>query len=126
MRMARRAAIFLSLVALSAPGAWAEPAGGGKMLDAAQQQGLRLFLQSCGVCHTRPTMTSGLYGPALFRDSVAGKEEGVRELIRSGTPRMPGFQYELAATEIDAIIDYLKTVPAPSSGSAGGDRHSAD
>jgi hypothetical protein len=34
----------------------------------------------------------------------------VREFIRRGTPRMPGFQYGLTPEEIDSIIAYLKTV----------------
>lgn len=125
--MARSAAVTLLLLALSMPGALAETAAAPR--GASSMPGLRLYLQSCGVCHTKPNMTSGLYGPALSRDNVAAKEEGVRELIRNGTPRMPGFQYELAAGDIDAIIEYLKTVPAPAApppGSAGGDRRSAD
>ena len=36
-------------------------------LTAQQQLGRRLFEQSCGVCHTRPTLISGMYGPELSR-----------------------------------------------------------
>lgn len=82
-------------------------------LTASQRQGMQLFGQHCGVCHTKPTILSPLYGPALYKDTVAGKEAAVTEFIGKGTARMPGFQYQFNATQIAAIVDYLKTVPAP-------------
>jgi mono/diheme cytochrome c family protein len=77
------------------------------------RSGQQLFVQSCGICHLKPTLTSERYGPALSKETVEGREEAVRELIRTGTARMPGFQYGLAPAQIDAIIAYLKTVPTP-------------
>jgi len=82
-------------------------------LDAKDRHGRQLFVQSCGICHLKPSLTADRYGPALSRATVDGKEEGVRAVIEGGSQRMPGFQYELGAGEIDAIIAYLKTVPAP-------------
>lgn len=76
-----------------------------------QKLGRRLFEQSCGVCHTRPTLVSGMYGPELSRDSSGGKEEYMREVIANGTPRMPGFKYTYSPNEIAAIAAYLKTMP---------------
>ncbi len=35
-------------------------------------------------------------------------ETRVREIIRNGTPRMPGFQYGLRPEEIEDIIAFLK------------------
>ena len=58
-----------------------------------QKLGERLFEQSCGVCHTRPTLVSGLYGPALSKEAGGGREDIVRDVISNGTPRMPGFKY---------------------------------
>ena len=52
-------------------------------------EGHRLFVQSCGVCHLKPNLKAGLYGPALTRETVGGKESAVRELVQTGTPRMP-------------------------------------
>ena len=82
-------------------------------LDDGQRHGRALFVQSCGICHLKPNLTSERYGPALSRATVDGREEGVRALIRGGSERMPGFQYELSAAQLDAIIAYLKTVPEP-------------
>jgi mono/diheme cytochrome c family protein len=37
----------------------------------------------------------------------------IRDYIRNGSKRMPGFKYGLEPSEIDAIVEYLKTVPKP-------------
>ena len=75
--------------------------------------GRRLFQQNCSVCHTQATLTNPMYGPSLYRDILNGKEEAMREYINKGSNKMPGFRYGLKASEINAIIEYLKTVPKP-------------
>jgi hypothetical protein len=37
----------------------------------------------------------------------------MREVIANGTPRMPGFKCTSEPASIDAIVQYLKTVPPP-------------
>jgi len=76
-----------------------------------QQLGRRLFEQSCGVCHTRPTLIAGLYGPELSKESAGGREEVMRDVISNGTPRMPGFKYTFNPDQIAAIAAYLKIMP---------------
>jgi mono/diheme cytochrome c family protein len=76
-----------------------------------QRLGLRLYEQSCGVCHTRPTLVAGMYGPELSKDSAGGDETVLREVIANGTPRMPGFKYTYNPEQIAAIAAYLKTLP---------------
>ena len=75
--------------------------------------GMRLFNQSCRLCHTKPQLTSPLYGPALSRQSLGGQDTVMREVISNGTPRMPGFKHHFEPPQIDAIVAYLKTIPAP-------------
>jgi mono/diheme cytochrome c family protein len=75
------------------------------------QLGRRLFEQSCGVCHTRPTLVAGMYGPELSKESAGGREDVMRDLIANGTPRMPGFKYTYTPDQIAAIAAYLKTLP---------------
>jgi mono/diheme cytochrome c family protein len=82
-------------------------------LNDKQLLGMRLFNQSCRVCHTKPQLTSPLYGPALSRQSLGGQEGVMREVISNGTPRMPGFRHHFEPPQIDAIVAYLKTIPAP-------------
>jgi len=83
---------------------------------AVQKLGQRVFEQRCPVCHTQPALNSRRYGPALSKGLVESNEDMIRQVIVDGVPgRMPGFKYGLTASEIDAIIAYLKTVPAPAS-----------
>lgn len=76
--------------------------------------GMRLFNQSCRVCHTKPQLVSPQYGPVLSMNTLGGKADVMREVISNGTPRMPGFKYHFKPAEIDAIVAYIKTIPAPS------------
>jgi len=77
------------------------------------QLGMRLFNQSCRVCHTKPQLSSPQYAPALSMNTLGGKADVMHETIANGTPRMPGFKYHFKPTEIDAIVAYIKTIPAP-------------
>ena len=80
-------------------------------LNEQQRLGWRLYETACGVCHTRPTLIAGMYGPELNKETAGGREEVVRDLISNGTPRMPGFKYTYNPDQIAAIAAYLKTLP---------------
>ncbi|MGE5539340.1 MAG: c-type cytochrome [Gemmatimonas sp.] len=82
-------------------------------LNATEALGQRVYAQHCGVCHTKPTITAPYYGPALSKDNVSAGTEVVREFVQQGTERMPGFRYSLEPREIDAVVQYLKTVSPP-------------
>src|ERR1700740_3518020 len=75
-----------------------------------QKLGWRLYETSCGVCHTRPTLIAGMYGPELNKNSVGGDERIMRETITNGTPRMPAFKFTYNPEQIAAIAAYLKTL----------------
>jgi mono/diheme cytochrome c family protein len=75
-----------------------------------QHEGLRLFSQSCGVCHTVVQQRTRQYGPVLSRETLGGDEELIREYISNGTPRMPGFRYYFEPTQINSIVQYIKTM----------------
>ena len=49
----------------------------------------------------------------LSIDSAGGNPDVMRDVITNGTPRMPGFKVQFDPTQIDAIVAYLKKVPAP-------------
>src|ERR1700722_4811523 len=106
--------VGIALLLLALPhGAFAQPADTGASLNDQQKLGQRLFYQSCVVCHTKPQITSGQYGPVLSKDTLGGQEDVMREFISAGTARMPGFRFQFEPTQINAIVAYLKTVPAP-------------
>jgi len=97
--------------------AWASRAFGQGAPDAsfndAQREGLRLFSQSCGVCHTVVQQRTRQYGPVLSRETLGGDEELISEYISNGTPRMPGFRYYFEPTQIGSIVQYIKTIAPP-------------
>ena len=102
-----RPALILLLAAVPLTALSQEP------LNDRQLHGMRLFNQSCRVCHTKPQPTSEQYGPTLSRTSAGGNDDAMRVYISNGTAKMPGFRYHFKPAEIDAIVAYLKTVPSP-------------
>jgi mono/diheme cytochrome c family protein len=106
-----RRSAFVVLLATLPQGLAAQPSA--EVLTEAQQLGMRLYNQSCVVCHAKPQITSGQYGPPLSQESAGGREDVMREVIANGTPRMPGFKYQFEPSLIEAIVAYLKIVPPP-------------
>ena len=115
--MIRRVGIALILSVLVLPvlprSVLAQGAAAPAPLDDAQKLGQRLFYQSCVVCHVKPQITSGQYGPVLSKQTLGGQEEALRAFISNGTSRMPGFKFQFEPRQINAIVAYLKTLPAP-------------
>jgi mono/diheme cytochrome c family protein len=107
-----RGAIPALLAALGAAGSVANAQHTGENLNSTQQRGQQIFAQSCGVCHLQPTLGSKTYGPLLNKATAAGNDEAMRIIIANGTERMPGFKYYLQPSEVDALIAYVRTVPA--------------
>ncbi len=75
-----------------------------------------MYLQHCAHCHrtdnTPTELGPGLGGLFHRRALVNGKdlnEASVREIIRRGVGRMPGFE-KLAPQEMDDLIAYLRTL----------------
>jgi mono/diheme cytochrome c family protein len=108
--MTRNAATLLLLLTAWTQDAWAQQAD--DALNDTQKLGRQVFAQSCGVCHLPPAINARTYGPGLSKETAGGSDEVIRGVISEGTPRMPGFKHYLQRGEIDAIIAYLKTVPA--------------
>jgi mono/diheme cytochrome c family protein len=106
----KRLAAILSLLMLAPAGARAQ--GAAPAPDDTQRLGMRLFNQSCRVCHAAPHAGSPLYGPILSRDSLGGEESALRALVANGSPRMPGFKSHFRPEEIAAVVTYLKSLPA--------------
>jgi mono/diheme cytochrome c family protein len=99
-------AVAVTLAAFVQPALAAE-----LQLNDQQKLGVRLFEQSCGICHTRPLLTAGLYGPELSKETAGGNQEVVRGIITNGTPRMPAFKYHFNQEQIAAIAAYLAVLP---------------
>jgi len=102
--------IFLGICPLAAR---AQQANTEKPLTDTQKLGQRVFQQRCAICHAPARPGFQMYGPALHKDLINGSEDAIKEMIRSGSGKMPGFNLGLQPSEIDAIVEYLKTVPKP-------------
>jgi len=111
--MNRTVPMLLIVLAAAAPAAHAQADLRETQLSETQLRGRQVFAQSCGICHLQPVLGVKTYGPPLNRTTAAGNDEVMRAFIVNGTDRMPAFKYYLKPAEIDAIIAYVKTVPAP-------------
>jgi mono/diheme cytochrome c family protein len=103
----RFAGLLWGALALST--SWAQQADSN--LNDKQLRGRQLLAQSCGVCHLQASMGAKTYGPPLNKASANGNNDILRTFILEGTPRMPAFKHHFKAAEVDAIIDYIRTVP---------------
>src|SRR5436305_6627046 len=102
--MQSRSALLLLMSAIGLLWGSGLPASSQSVLNETQLLGMRLFNQSCRVCHTKPQLTSPQYGPVLSKDSLGGQEEVLRSFISEGTARMPGFKYTYDLAQTDAIV----------------------
>jgi mono/diheme cytochrome c family protein len=87
--MKRNAWMVVPLLAACVRSAGAEPAAA---LDDKQLLGMRLFNQSCRVCHTKPQLTSPLYGPELSQNSAGGNRDARRHQQRHAHARLISFR----------------------------------
>jgi len=114
--MLRYTSVLLFLLIAGAPEAFAQQPPDG--LTDQQRLGRQVLSQSCGVCHLPPARNARTYGPVLSKATSGGDDALMRKFIMEGTPRMPAFRYFLQPAEIDAIIAYVRTVPAPAPAAA--------
>src|ERR1700731_1731416 len=112
--MRRRCGMAALMLGAGAAAAMAQPFPAADALTPQQLRGRNLFNQSCMVCHVKLQITSpAKYGPDLSQNALGGQEAVMRDVISNGTPNMPGFKYHFEPDQIDAIISYLKALPAP-------------
>ena len=78
-----------------------------------QRLGRQILAQSCAVCHLPSGPGAKTYGPPLNKSTLPEDDDAIRQTILEGTTRMPAFKYFLQPAQIDAIIAYLRTIPAP-------------
>jgi mono/diheme cytochrome c family protein len=82
-------------------------------LSEAEVKGRKLFVQRCALCHDplgQPSFPRTV-GPWVDSEGIkALGEDAVRNIIMTGSVRMPGWRYTLEPSQIDQIIAYLKTV----------------
>jgi mono/diheme cytochrome c family protein len=93
-------------------------------LSAAEKTGRKIFQTRCAMCHVGQDPATGMatsanatprqttFGPLLSK-AQAANEAGLREKIKTGGPRMPGYKLALTDEQIDQVIAFMKTVERP-------------
>lgn len=85
----------------------------GKLQTDEQKRGDAIFHKNCHLCHIATGQKRSL---KINADELVGlftrpniSEQVVRQMIQTGIPkRMPSFQYNFTAAEVDDLIAYLK------------------
>lgn len=103
----------MAVSAVLAGGAWSTASAGGLSTASRAPNGRKLFIASCGSCHTlRAAGATGTDGPnldRLYRHTKRSKIKGrVRRTIRNGASGMPAGI--LAGRNADAVAAYVASV----------------
>jgi cytochrome c553 len=77
-------------------------------------RGRVLWVQKCAFCHDGlGQSTYRTMGPWLDQDLIkALTDDATKIIIQTGTAHMPAFKYGLSSSQLDDLLDFLKTVPA--------------
>ncbi len=86
-------------------------------LNPQQAHGRAIYDQHCLVCHEAYS-SKDLNGPSLIglykkKYMVSGQpvnDERVRDIINMGKPKMPAYQNQLSAQDVDDLMAYMKTL----------------
>jgi mono/diheme cytochrome c family protein len=86
-------------------------------LTPTQAVGRRVFDADCARCH-EPYSSHGLHGPSLhdlykkqyLPSGMPANDERITEVITRGKAKMPAFEGTLSRTQVDALLEYLKTL----------------
>jgi mono/diheme cytochrome c family protein len=86
-------------------------------LDPTQAMGRNVFDANCARCH-EPYSSKGLHGPSLHNlykkqylpSGMPANDDRITEVIMRGRAKMPAFGNSLSASQIDALLAYLKTL----------------
>jgi mono/diheme cytochrome c family protein len=84
--------------------------------SAAATRGEAWFYQRCSLCHMGRIVKDDRYDPmaprldGVLKGATPEREKAVRAFIQVGSSRMPGFRYNLTASEFEELMAYLKTL----------------
>ena len=74
------------------------------------------YYQRCSLCHMGRIVKDNTYQPMavpldrVLTDASPEREQFVREYIRQGSLRMPGFRYSFTPAEFEELMAYLKSL----------------
>ncbi len=86
-------------------------------LNSTQAMGRNVFDANCARCH-EPYSSRGLHGPSLHNlykkqylpSGMPANDERITEVINRGRAKMPAFGGTLNGAQLEALLEYLKTL----------------
>jgi mono/diheme cytochrome c family protein len=91
-------------------------------LKPAEKAGRSIFQTRCAMCHVgqEPAVEASpsserrpsTMGPLLSRSHTTN-EAALRQKIKDGSARMPGYKYTLSDEQVDQVIAFMKTIDKP-------------
>ena len=108
---------LVALLALAGCGAELRKSDAELGLNPTQAFGRRVFDANCARCH-EPYSKSGLHGPSLrslykkqyMPSGRLANDERITETILQGRAKMPAFNGTISQRQLDALLEYLKTL----------------
>jgi mono/diheme cytochrome c family protein len=92
-------------------------------LKPAEKAGRSIFQTRCAMCHVgqEPAVEASsnaaerrpaTMGPLLSRSNTTN-DAALRQKIKDGSGRMPGYKYTLSDEQIDQVVAFMKTIDKP-------------
>ena len=118
-----RTCIVLAQVGVLSGTLYAQQAQSSPPLTGAEKSGRKIFQTRCAMCHVGQEPAVELsspnterrpatMGPLLSRTNTSN-EAALRQKIKDGSQRMPGYKYTLTDEQVDQVIAFMKTIDKP-------------
>jgi mono/diheme cytochrome c family protein len=119
-----RTCIGLALACILVTALHGQPSSSSANLSAAEKSGRKIFQTRCAMCHVGQDPATELtaaspaaprqttFGP-LLSTAQAANDAALREKIKNGGPRMPGYKHALTDEQVEQVIAFMKTVERP-------------
>lgn len=80
-----------------------------------------IFVENCATCHGKDGRAKTFHGHMVWAQNLTDakfqtntSDEEIRNAIKTGPKAMPAFEKKLSASEIDALVAYVRTLkPTP-------------
>jgi mono/diheme cytochrome c family protein len=76
-----------------------------------QQEGQKILMTSCGLCHEKPDILNPAVAPHLSRSTLGGHVDDIIAYIKTGSNVMPSFKYMYNDEQLRSVADYIISRP---------------
>jgi mono/diheme cytochrome c family protein len=118
-----RTCVVLAQIGVLSGTLYAQQAQSSPPLTEAEKSGRKIFQTRCAMCHVgqEPAVEMSspnterrpaTMGPLLSRANTTN-EAALKQKIKDGSVKMPGYKYTLTDPQVDQVIAFMKTVDKP-------------